>query len=492
MPSKFDCISLKKRDLTDIDVQNVNRKAGDLISMVNNKNHEGTEESFKEHRKKDSVTQNEVSDQKNDITQEQNVAQAESDSVKQEKEQDKEQQENETKKKIQWFHINRKYLSICRYALFVIIAAIIIYIVISHWSETTTFVANFIDVLSPFLIGVLIAYFLIPLVARIQGILQKYVTKGRYEKITKVVSILISYVVVLGFIAVAFVFVIPQMGQSVQELTEKIPGTYKQIMQELDTLQKKYPDIDFELVSEQFGKAVPNLISYGTNLMGNLIPVVYSVSMSILKTAINIILGLIISIYMIYSKDKFRFQAKRVVYAVFPEEKGDVLCSTLRECNDIFGAFLISKAIDSLIIGCICCVAMNIIGLPYAVLLSVIVGITNMIPYFGPFIGAVPGVLIFLCTDWELAIVFAIMILIIQQFDGLILGPRLLGQSTGLSPIWVIFAITVGGAYFGVIGMFIGVPVVAVVAYLINKLINSRLAGKDIQALKNVKKSNNS
>ena len=256
--------------------------------------------------------------------------------------------------------------------------------------------------------------------------------------------------------------------------------------------QKKYPDIDFELVSEQFGKAVPNLISYGTNLMGNLIPVVYSVSMSILKTAINIILGLIISIYMIYSKDKFRFQAKRVVYAVFPEEKGDVLCSTLRECNDIFGAFLISKAIDSLIIGCICCVAMNIIGLPYAVLLSVIVGITNMIPYFGPFIGAVPGVLIFLCTDWELAIVFAIMILIIQQFDGLILGPRLLGQSTGLSPIWVIFAITVGGAYFGVIGMFIGVPVVAVVAYLINKLINSRLAGKDIQALKNVKKSNNS
>lgn len=394
------------------------------------------------------------------------------------------QQEDRKRKKIQWFHINHKYLSICRYALFVIIASIVIYILISHWSETTAFVANLINILSPFLIGVLIAYFLIPLVAKIQGLLQKYVTKGHYEKVTKTVAIIISYVLVLGFIAIAFVFVIPQMGQSVQELTEKIPSTYNRIVQELDALQKKYPDIDFEVLSEQFGKAVPNLISYGTNLMGNLIPMVYSVSMSILKTAINIILGLIISIYMIYSKDKFRFQAKRVVYAVLPEEKGDVLCSTLRECNDIFGAFLISKAIDSLIIGCICCIAMNIIGLPYAVLLSVIVGITNMIPYFGPFIGAVPGVLIFLCTDWELAIVFAIMILIIQQFDGLILGPRLLGQSTGLSPIWVIFAITVGGAYFGVIGMFIGVPVVAVVAFLINKLISSRLAGKDIKALK--------
>lgn len=397
------------------------------------------------------------------------------------------QQEDGKKKKIQWFHINHKYLSICRYALFVIIASIVIYIVISHWSETTAFVSNLINILSPFLIGVLIAYFLIPLVAKIQGLLKKYVTKGRYEKVTKTVAIIISYVLVLGFIAVAFVFVIPQMGQSVQELTEKIPSTYNRIVQELDALQRKYPDIDFEVLSEQFGKAVPNLISYGTNVMGNLIPMVYSVSMSILKTAINIILGLIISIYMIYSKDKFRFQAKRVVYAVLPEEKGDVLCSTLRECNDIFGAFLISKAIDSLIIGCICCVAMNIIGLPYAVLLSVIVGITNMIPYFGPFIGAVPGVLIFLCTDWELAIVFAIMILIIQQFDGLILGPRLLGQSTGLSPIWVIFAITVGGAYFGVIGMFIGVPVVAVVAFLINKLISSRLAGKNIKALEEKK-----
>ena len=218
--------------------------------------------------------------------------------------------------------------------------------------------------------------------------------------------------------------------------------------------------------------------------MGSLLPVVYSLSVSIVKMAINLLLGVMISIYMIYSKENFRYQGKRIVYAIFSEEKGDAICSTLRECNNIFGAFLISKAIDSLIIGCICCVAMNIIGLPYSVLLSVIVGITNMIPYFGPFIGAVPGVLIYLCTDWELALIFAIMILVLQQFDGLILGPRLLGQSTGLSPIWVIFAITVGGAYFGVLGMFVGVPVVAVVAYLINKLISSRLRGKKITALR--------
>lgn len=386
-------------------------------------------------------------------------------------------------KPIHWLHINQKYMSVCRYSLFVIVAAILIYIIISHWGETKKSISNLFSVLSPFLIGVLMAYFLIPLVAKIQGLLQKFITKGKYEKVTKSVAIFLAYLLVIGFIAIAFVFVIPQMGQSIQELTEKIPYMYRTVMRELAGLQRRYPDIDLEFAYDQLEEVMPNLINYGTDLMGSLLPVVYSLSVSIVKMAINLLLGVMISIYMIYSKENFRYQGKRIVYAVFSEEKGDAICTTLRECNNIFGAFLISKAIDSLIIGCICCVAMNIIGLPYSVLLSVIVGITNMIPYFGPFIGAVPGVLIYLCTDWELALIFAIMILVLQQFDGLILGPRLLGQSTGLSPIWVIFAITVGGAYFGVLGMFVGVPVVAVVAYLINKLISSRLRGKKVKAL---------
>ena len=206
-------------------------------------------------------------------------------------------------------------------------------------------------------------------------------------------------------------------------------------------------------------------------------------SVSIVRGVINLLLALFISIYMINGKNLFRYQAKRVVYALFEEKKGDIICNTCRECNDIFSAFLISKAVDSLIIGCICCVLMNILRLPYTVLISVIVGITNMIPYFGPFIGAVPGVIIYLCTSPRQVIIFVIMILVLQQFDGLVLGPRLLGQSTGLNPMWVIFAITVGGAYFGVLGMFIGVPVVAVIGFLANKFIKYKLEGKNIKAL---------
>lgn len=414
-------------------------------------------------------------------------------SIKEMSKQEEQPQKNEKKKDVEscaneknvsWIKINKKYLSICRYALLVIIVAIIFYMLASNWGSTKAFIGNMFQILSPFFLGVLIAYFLTPLVNRINGFIQKRILKGKAVRVTFVLSMIVSYILVLGFIAIAFVFVIPQIIDSIQELTNKIPSMYRQFTKELIDFQKKYPEIDIDIANEQIANFVPNLVEYGTNVVGSLIPMVYSVSVSIIKLIINVILGIVISMYMIYSKESFRFQAKRAVYALFPEQKGDTVCTTFRECNDIFGAFLISKAIDSFIIGCICCVAMNILDLPYAVLLSVIVGITNMIPYFGPFIGAVPGVLIYLCIDWKLALVFAIMILVIQQFDGWILGPRLLGQSTGLSPIWVIFAITVGGAYFGVIGMFIGVPVVAVIAFLVNKFISSRLRGKDIKALK--------
>ena len=142
-----------------------------------------------------------------------------------EKEKEKVQNHKEERKPVHWLQINPKYMSVCRYALFVITASILIYILVSHWGETKAFISNLFGVLSPFFIGTLAAYFLIPLVAKIQGMIERFITKGKAEKIVKVISIAIAYVVVLGFIAIAFVFVIPQMGQSIQELTEKIQCT---------------------------------------------------------------------------------------------------------------------------------------------------------------------------------------------------------------------------------------------------------------------------
>ncbi len=403
-------------------------------------------------------------------------------SPKQEK---KESKREKTGRRIEWFHLNERYMSICRYAIFVIVAAILIYILVSNLKGTFKFIGHMVGVLSPFLIGLLIAYFLSPLVELLDKGMGPHIMKGKYPVVSKIIAIIISYVLVLGFITVAFVFVVPEVVQSIRELTRRIPEMYRLIIAQVDRLAKYFPDINAKQLNEQMTKSIPDLAGYGTDVMSSLLSFIYSWSVSLIKMLINLILAIFISIYMIYSKHKFIYQGKRLVFALFSEEKGEAVCETGKECNDIFSAFLISKSIDSLIIGILCFILMSILRLPYAVLLSVIVGITNMIPYFGPFIGAVPGVLIFLCTDWELALVFAIMILVLQQFDGIILGPRLLGQSTGLSPIWVIFGVTVGGAYFGVIGMFMGVPVVAVIAHLCNKFISSRLEGRCIKALEN-------
>lgn len=169
---------------------------------------------------------------------------------------------------------------------------------------------------------------------------------------------------------------------------------------------------------------------------------------------------------------------QKVIYVIFKKSHADKISQTLSECNKIFGKFIVGKTIDSTIIGFLCFLFMNILGLKYSMLISVIVGITNMIPYFGPFIGAVPGVLILLTIDWKYALVFGVLILALQQFDGLYLGPKILGESTGLRPVWIIFAITVGGWLAGPIGMFLGVPCVAVIAFLTDRVINRKLTEK--------------
>lgn len=392
-----------------------------------------------------------------------------------------------TESKQKWFQFNQKYTTICIYALIVIVCGTLAAMLIMNWSDTKAFIVQFFAVLSPFWAAVLIAYFLRPLVDLFDKGIHRIVTHGKHPKIVRYLSILFAYALVIGCIILAINFVIPQLTQSIIELTASVPATYDKLAAFLMGLQDQYPDIDMTIITQKLQDMVPDLVNFGTNLVGSSLAVIYSFSVSVVRTLINILLAIMISVYMIASTDFFREQAKRLVYAIFNERQGDAVCSTFRECNAIFSAFLISKALDSLIIGCLCCIIMSIIGLPYAVLLSVIVGVTNMIPYFGPFIGAVPGILIYLCLKPADAIIFAIMILILQQFDGLVLGPRLLGQSTGLNPIWVIFAITVGGAYFGVIGMFIGVPVVAVIAYLLNKLIKYRLKDREIPALQEFK-----
>ena len=192
-------------------------------------------------------------------------------------------------------------------------------------------------------------------------------------------------------------------------------------------------------------------------------------------TAWNLLIGLIISVYLLVSKESFAGQSKKIIYAIWEEETANKLISNIRFVNATFGGFINGKLVDSLIIGLICFIGMTLLQLPYPLLISVIVGITNIIPFFGPYLGAIPSIVLILMVNPKQALYFAIFVLILQQFDGNFLGPKILGNKTGLSSFWVIFSITLFGGYWGILGMAIGVPVFAVIYAGIKALVNQQL-----------------
>ena len=202
---------------------------------------------------------------------------------------------------------------------------------------------------------------------------------------------------------------------------------------------------------------------------------IFSSMLGLLVTAWNLLIGLIISVYLLVSKESFAGQSKKIIYAIWEEETANKLISNIRFVNATFGGFINGKLVDSLIIGLICFIGMTLLQLPYPLLISVIVGITNIIPFFGPYLGAIPSIVLILMVNPKQALYFAIFVLILQQFDGNFLGPKILGNKTGLSSFWVIFSITLFGGYWGILGMAIGVPVFAVIYAGIKALVNQQL-----------------
>ena len=359
-------------------------------------------------------------------------------------------------------------------ALVAIIA--IIFLMIANWGVVLAVIGKFLTILMPFILGFFFACFINPLVKRVHSLLNR-MKPGKGAKIKKAFSVIISYVVVIGVITVLLIYIIPQIKESIGELGNTIQDGYQYMITHQKELNEKIPFIGLgggiEYIKEF---AYKKIMSNGSEILPN----VYHVSSSLLTTSYNVLMGLVISIYIILDMKKLKRSARKVVYALSPKKKEQEVWQTMKQCSHIFNGFLIGKMIDSLIIGILCLIAMSILKLPYALLLSLIVCITNMIPYFGPIIGAIPGVMIYLFIDIRYAFIFALMILILQQFDGLYLGPKILGDQTGIKPLWVIFGITVGGAYFGVMGMFLGVPVVAVIMYLLQLFLDKKLKKKNI------------
>lgn len=381
------------------------------------------------------------------------------------------------------FESNNKYFTISVYVIAVVFLGAIIVNIVMHFHLFKNEVKGFLDVLNPFFMGAFIAYVLNPIVKQIDANILIKVFHIKSAKARKFVSILSAYLLLISIISIAVFYILPQLFESLSNLIQVIPKFYKTIYNYINTFGEKYPNIDLTYLDQIVNDSYPEFMKYLRDFAANFVPLIFTTSISVIKWIFNLLIAIIVSCYILIDKKTLLKNFKRLTYAFLKENKARLFINTLKECNVIFGSFIVGKTIDSTIIGFICFLLMVIFRIPYGLLISVIVGVTDLIPYFGPFIGSIPGVLILVLIDPVKALVYLILVIVLHQFDGLYLGPKILGISTGLKPLWIIFAIAVGGSLAGVPGMFFGVPSVAVIAFLINKAIERRLVEKNIKIL---------
>ena len=380
----------------------------------------------------------------------------------------------------QKFLKNDRYFTICIYTFVLVVACTVAIKAIISFDQTRAFLYTLLRALGPFLIAILIAYVLRPFVEAAYKLTSRLL-HYRHPRPAMVLAMLLVYLVAIGMIISLLVYVLPEVVRNLMDMITKIPDGYQQLLSFAETLQERFPQVDLSSVVSMLESTQSDLVSSLTNATREIIPVLYTASVSVVTWFANFVIAIVVSVYMLYGKASLKRLCKIIVYTFIPKESIPTVREVLVDCNRIFSKYVVSKMIDSLIIGVLCAILMTILRLPYVFLISVVVGVTNMIPYFGPFIGAIPGAVIELVISPVKALIFLIMILCLQQFDGLFLGPKLMGSSTGMKPLWIIFAITLGGKFFGVIGMFLGVPVLAILAYLGERLAARRLRRKQMK-----------
>ena len=372
----------------------------------------------------------------------------------------------------------------------VIAACVIFYFALLRINDISAGISKLVDVLKPILYGFAIAYLLNPVVKQIDRWLipqlKKKMTLEKARRVSRSVGVLASLVMLLALILALCNMLIPELYKSIRDMVYTLPGQISDVVEKITSIQtdKSPAGIMARNLLEQGSDALQNwikqdLLTKVNEVMSNLTVGV----ISFVNEILNFLIGLIVSIYILFSKETFSAQSKKIVYAVFRTNHANMILHLTKKSNEIFGGFIIGKIIDSMIIGVLCFLGLTILKMPYILLISVLVGVTNVIPFFGPYIGAIPSAILILLNDPIKGLYFLIFILVLQQLDGNVIGPKILGDSTGLSAFWVVFSILVGGGLFGFVGMIMGVPTFAVIYYIITMLINHMLEKKKLPLL---------
>ncbi len=387
--------------------------------------------------------------------------------------------------KLKWNNDDQKYIKLGLTLFGVVVLSILAYQVLQQIPILTVGVKKLFDCLRPILYGLAFAYVLIPCLNLFENLAAKIFKNPsrRGRRIIRMVCVLITWGLTLSLLSALVMLVVPELANSVEGIINNTSIQVNRLIQWITKILKDNPEIRRNIVGQirNLYKDFNSIMSNISNLMemipdtGTFVANLSNGVISAVSTLFHFLIGLIVSIYVMGSKEQFIAQTKKLVYGLFPAHTANGIIGVTRSAHQKFGGFFIGKIIDSIVIGILCFILLSIFRIPYAVLVSFVVGVTNIIPFFGPFIGAIPCAVIIILSSPLKCLYFIIIIIVLQQVDGNILGPKILSSSIGLSSFWVMFAILVFGGLFGFWGLICGVPLFAVIYELISELINKKL-----------------
>lgn len=351
--------------------------------------------------------------------------------------------------------------------------------VLFYFNKIWAFIEKVINTAMPFIIGFCIAFLLIPIVNKVEWFFNKTLfSKKKMPKLNRALASIIAFIVLAALVTGFFSIMAPQLINSISSIVQYVASFIRQNTDRINQFLVKYEFLNIE--GEDLVVSWENIVSRLSNFTPHLVNNVLAISNSVYTLVFQLFVGIIAAFYLLMEKENFCTRFKKLCYALFKRKTCDVLIYWTRRANRIFTGFITGKIIDSLIIGVICYVGMLIFKMEYAMLISVVVGITNIIPFFGPFIGAIPSILILLLVNPVQAAWFAVFILFLQQLDGNVIGPLILGDYVGVSAFWIMVSIVIGGGLFGFAGMLLSVPLFALVYAIIRTIAEVKLKAKNL------------
>lgn len=373
---------------------------------------------------------------------------------------------------------------------FCVLAAVLICTFIFINMDTVfSWIGRLNSALMPIYIGLGIAYLLSPLVNKVERtifipLFHKAVKKKKAVRgVSRVVSVVVVLVLAIAVLCWLTMLVVPEVVESISSLTDSLPGYYQNVMNKVNEMSGKHPEIA-EQVTEAAKSVYDQLIGWLQNELvptsTELVGVISDGLLNAMGVLFNIVIGIIISIYLMIGKETFCAQAKRMLYSVLPVRYAERVLRVGKDINWSFAKFFSGKIIDSIIVAILTFIVLSIAAMPYTALISVLIGVTNIIPFFGQYIGAIPSAFLVFLVDPVKGVIFVVLIIVILQVDGNIIGPKIIGESIGLGSFWILFSILVFGSLFGILGMICAVPVFAVVYKTVRNWSGKRLEKKGL------------